>query len=122
MTTVFTADYIAYIAMILGVLLYVVALYFKKGTVCYMAATCWIMLAFYLGIVVTPTTMTTVFILVCSLFAVLCVGTVFSFRPPKIKAEKPKPMTSDEYTEYLRAMRYGKRAGYDKSGNKTQGW
>jgi hypothetical protein len=119
--TVFTSDYIAYIALILGVVLYVLSLYFKKATLDYMAATCWVMLAIYLSTVPTSTMIAT-FIIVSMLFGLLCIGTAISFRPKKEKAQEIPKMTSDEYTEHLRAMRYGKRSGYDKTGNKVSGW
>lgn len=58
----------------------------------------------------------------CFLAAFTNILLMVALRPKKEPPQELKKLTSEEYTEMLRAMRYGKRSGYDKAGNKISGW
>jgi hypothetical protein len=122
----FTESYTAYVFIGLAVVCMVFGFVFaKKGAkwIFYLAMFAWILAGFYAFSQQTSLLSVVHFLgLFCILAALGCMLMPVIMRDKKPPVEVKKPMTSEEYTEMLRAMRYGKRAGYDKSGNKTQGW
>jgi hypothetical protein len=126
MSTVFTDSYAAYLFIILAIVMMICGFVFapKGGKwLFYLATFGWAMSAFYAFSV--QTSLVSVVHSLGFFFVLMAFGCAFMpviLRDKKTPPAAAKAMTSEEYTEMLRAMRYGKRAGYDKSGNKTQGW
>jgi uncharacterized membrane protein YjjP (DUF1212 family) len=126
MSTVFTESYAAYLFVILAIVMMICGFIFKdKGGkwLFYLSTFSWLMAGFYAFSVQASLT---AYVHWLGLFCVLAAfGNMLMpiiLRDKKPPVEPAKKMTSEEYTEMLRAMRYGKRSGYDKAGNKISGW
>jgi hypothetical protein len=112
----------AYLFLILAIVFEVLAMVWHKGYFFLLSMAGWAFFGFYVFTVADGNATIIMFGTFCFLAAFTNILLMVALRPKKEPPQELKKLTSEEYTEMLRAMRYGKRSGYDKTGNKISGW